>query len=75
MQPSATTMFSPETAVELVDKPGSSFQWAPRAEYTHPNLHGFIEEHVVIQGVPVVISNANKGKISNIDENSLTLWV
>lgn len=54
-------MFTTETVVELIDKPGSSFQWAPRIDYSDPNLRVFIEQNVVQQGLPVIVSNVSKG--------------
>jgi hypothetical protein len=52
-----------ETVVDLIDKPGSSFVWAPRVDYLDLSLRPFIEQHVVQQGLPVVVTNVSKGNL------------
>lgn len=56
-------MFVSETVLDLVDKPGSSFVWAPKTEFSDPNLRIFIEQNVVQNGVPVVVTNVSKGML------------
>ena len=52
--------------MELIDKPGSSFVWAPRIDFSDPNLRIFIENNVVQQGLPVLVTNVSKGMIHQV---------
>lgn len=59
-------MFVSDTILDLVDKPGSSFVWAPKVEFNDPNLRIFIEQNVVQNGLPVIVTNVSKGMLFSL---------